>query len=443
MTQESDGALRTDSRPVGVAKFARHALLYVLVFAWLWFWRTNRLTGGDSEQWERMIHGGAWFQETQAGVFFLVQLVRQIIDAAFGGTARMAFGIVSCLSGVAAFAVVLRIFENTTSRGVRLALILSAGFTTLFYGHVESYAVPAAALMFHLLCIQRSTEDRWPVHAIPLSYCLMVSVHLVALFVFPAMVFVTVAEGRRRPMEGRRLLGLWASLGLPVAIWMIIRSLGDNRSGDSITYLLDVVRTLFSEPAELKKMLKPELKLLFAFWNGGAVVILLLQAWPRRNERLVRYWSPYLALLLIFTIVWGAARGRPDFDLHSFPWIMATLLAAWVYRPNRWSRVAVVLILGLNAGLWISRPASFAEVFTRGRATLHVCPPALEESRQVLIDDRLTLRAENRFVPSGLHQFTFFGADRVQRAAFNLENGESYLLCIDGEGRMTLDRLDS
>lgn len=433
MTSETGGHLLYESFrrvPTGV----RTPLLYLLVFAWLWFWRTNRFTGGDSEQWERMIHGGAWFQETQAGVFFLVQLVRHMIDFAFGGTARMAFGIVSCLSGVAASAIVLKMFEGTPSRGTRMALVFTAGFTTLFYGHIESYAVPAAALLFHLLCIQRSTQDRWPVWTIPVSHALMVSMHLVALFVYPAVICVTAFEARRRSLGSRRIPGILACLGLSLLIWMIIRAMGDNRSGDSITYLLYVVRTLFSNPAELIDKLEPRLKLLFAFWNGAAVAILLPQAWPRRSDILVRYWSPYLALLFVFTVVWGAARGEPDFDLHSFPWIMATVLAAWVYRPVAWARAAVAFILAINVGLWMARPASYAEILHRGTATVRVCQDALEQSRQILLDDRLGLDAVNRFVPVGPHRVSVFESDRVLRTTFNLERGKSYRLCVDGDG---------
>lgn len=442
MAQTFTGTPQDQFRPSPSFGVAGRLFTRLLVFAWLWFWRTNAFTGGDSEQWIRSIDGGAWFQETQPLVFFLVQLVFQLIDWGFGGTARMAFALVSCLAGVAAFDVVTRLFEGTPSRGVRLALVLTAGFTTLFYGHLETYAAPAAALMFHLLCVKRSAENRWPVIAIPLSYTLMVALHLVALFVFPAVIFATLAEAWRRPLQRGQLVAIGGALIAPLLVWTVIRSLGTERSSDSIGYLLYVARTLVSQPSKLLKTVKPALKLQFAFWNAGLIPVLLIQAWPRRRERVVRYWAPYLVLLLGFTAVWGAFRDEADFDLHSFPWIVAALLAAWVYRPHAWSRVALAPILAVNVGLWMARPATFADIPNRGTATLHVCPEALEDGRYVLIDQRLRLKAENRFVPAGAHRFTCFAPDSVARARFVLDKGRAYRLCLGDDGALTFEPLE-
>ncbi len=411
--------------------FSRKLLLYSVIFLWLWFWRSNSFTGGDSEQWVRMIDGGAWFQETQPLVFFLVQLVFQAIHAAFGGTAQMAFALMSCLAGVAAFDILGRIFEGTDSRHLRLSVVLTAGFTILFYGHLESYAMPAAVLMFHLLCIKRSTEDRWPVLAIPLSYTLMVALHLVALFVFPAVIYVAVGEARRRSLNGKQIMHLGLAFGATLLVWMIIRGIGTGRSDDSLRHLLWVGRTLVTDPAALPETLRPRLKLLFAFWNAGAMPLLLVQAWPLRGERLIRYWSPYLALLLGFSIVWVAFRGEADFDLHSFPWIVTAILAAWAYRPAGWSRFVVVLALSVNLFLWVNRTATFADLPNRGTATLNVCPDVFDDEAYLLLDERLRLREENRFVQKGEHGIRYFSGHKVVVSEVELKKGGVYRLCVN------------
>ncbi len=437
---DSGNAGSLSVREWGVASLRKLAL-YSFVFLWLWFWRSNSFTGGDSEQWVRMIDGGAWFQETQPLVFFLVQSVFQAIHATFGGTAQMAFALTSCLAGVAAFDILGRIYEGTDSRRIRLSLVLTAGFTTLFYGHLESYAMPAATLMFHFLCIKRSTEERWPVLAIPLSYMLMVALHLVALFVFPAVVFVAVSEARRRSLNGKQFVNLGLAFGGTLLVWMMIRSIGTGRSDDSLGHLLWVGRTLMTEPAALAETLQPRLKLLFAFWNAGALPLLLVQAWALRGERLVRYWSPYLILLLGFSVVWVAFRGEADFDLHSFPWIVAAILAAWAYRPVRWSRFAVILVLSVNLFLWVNRTATFADLPNRGTATLNVCPEVFGEDAYLLLDERLRLRKENRFVQKGAHSIRYFSGAKVVVGEIELKKGKTYRLCITEGNEIELARL--
>lgn len=415
---------------------------YVIVFGWLWFWRAGGFSGGDSEQWVREIDGGEWFQETQPGVFLIVQSVFRAIELLFGGTARMAFGIVSCLAGVVAVAVIVRLFEDQEGHRLRSLLVLTAGFATIFYGHLETYASPASALLLHLLCVKRCREDRWPVFSIPLSYLLMVGLHLVALFVMPVVLTITFLEARRRRLKAAQWTVLLLILAGAFVLWFLIRFLGTGRSRDSVSYLMYVFRGLAHEPIVMLGKLDLGLKLKFAFWNGGLISILLIQIWQRRKEPLIRYWALYLVCFLGFTFLWGTSRGVTDFDLHSFPWIVLTVLAARAYRPVYWSRVAVLVIFTVNAGLWLDRTVRFADLPHRGSATILVEPGLLKNGAYVLIDNSLRLHSINRFVPMGPHQFTRFAPGSVQRAEFQLDRGKLYELGVHDAGNLILTESD-
>jgi hypothetical protein len=416
-------------------------IVYSLIFGWLWFWRSGVFSGGDSEQWTRMIDGGVWFQENQPLPFLLVQLVFRVIHTAFGGTAQMAFGIVSCVAGVVSAALVVKLLEGYEARPWRLAMVMTAGFTTIFYGHLETYATPAAALFFHFLCIKRSREDAGSIVAIPLSYALLLASHLLALFVFPAMLAVTLLEARRRAVAPPQALRLALAFVLIGVVWFLISRIGDGKSYHSSSYVLRTLGRFVSNPVETLPRFELLLKARFAFWNGGIASLALLVFLPSWRDPLARLWGLYFACFIGFTILWRADRGITDFDLHAFPWIVATLLAAILWKPGPAARVLAVAILLVNAGLWSTRTLVYADLGNRGSATVFVRDESGGEDAILLLDERLALRARNRFISPGAHTITRIGPGGAERLEIHLEKGRRYLLRVEN-GQLAFEAID-
>jgi hypothetical protein len=418
----------------------RRAAIYALIFGWLWFWRSGVFSGGDSEQWIRMIDGGAWFQENQPLPFFLIQLVFRVIHFAFGGTAQMAFGIVSCAAGVIAAGLLVKLIEEYEAFGWRLAIVLTAGFTTIFYGHLETYATPAAAMIFHFYCVRRSLDETGSVVAIPLSYGLFLASHLLALFVFPALLAVTVLEIRRRGTDASRIPRVAVAFGLIFALWFVISQIGEGRSHDASTYVMRTLRRFVANPADTLPRFELPLKARFAFWNAGIAPLALIVFLSSWRDPMARRLGLYFACFLAFTILWRADRGVTDFDLHAFPWIVATLLAAILWKPRPASRAIAVAILLVNAGLWVTRTAVYADLPNRGSATLWVHHPPGEEAATLLLDERLRLRSRNRFLPPGDHTLTYIAPNGAQRLDIRFEHGGRYEVSVEG-GRLTFRKM--
>lgn len=393
----------------------------VASFAWFWIWRSNTFSGGDSEYWERLIFHGAWFNKRQMFSFITLQTANQVAFA-IGGSTRLAFNFVSCLGGSAALYFAWLMLRDRPNPWWSWSLIATAGFTTIFYGHIETYALPAAALTLHLLAVQRSAEDRWPPWAVAITFSLFAAFHLVALFAFPAAVFAAIRESSRRGHGARGYRDL-AIASVPGATFLIAIFFTKWGAGELVAdYNIAPLRaTLADIPVKLKH----------AWWNAGLAAILapaVLVAF--RRDRTTAYFSAYFACFLVFALIWAPHAREADFDLFSFPWIVAVVVVArWAMElPARSALVGAML--GLNLFLWISRPLVYSN-FGRhayGDIVIHPASP-LGDTAFFMLDDRFRFRETLNKIPAGPHELSFHRHKRrTVRRAINLRPGETIVI---------------
>jgi hypothetical protein len=409
-------------------------LIPVVSFAWFWYWRSIQWSGGDSEQWEREINFGIWWRKRQMFSFGCMQLAFQITHRLWGWNALLAINAVSCLAGSLTLLCIWRLFRGRPHAAWSFALVATAGFTTLFYGHIETYAQSVAALCFHLLALERTVTGKWKPWTIVLSWCLMMTFHLSAIFILPAIFPIALIEVRRQKLGFPQLLEVFKAAVPGALFWYAVYGPLDWGGGEVVgPHFICPLEKLLAEPWVIFTDEHLKVKFWFLVWNGGVAGFLAYglfarELFPGRRDRFTLYLLAYFLCYMGFYAIWNPEMGERDFDLFSFPWVIAVVAVARQLMPGRGRAFWVGLILGFNVYLWITRPAVFADRAHHGCGTILFKNLGISSERPVMLDERMYLRPVNRSVPEGTHRVSvFFKTGRVDRIV-NMRPGETWLI---------------
>lgn len=419
-------------------------LIALLSFLWFWTFRANIWTGGDSEQWEREIHGGIWLRRRQMLSFATFQLAFQLFHPLLGWTAHLAMNLVSSLAGALAMVFGWFLVRDLPHRRWAFAILATGGYTALFYGHIETYAQPAAVFFLHLLSLKRVLEGRWPLWTVCATYSLFLWFHLLILFALPAFALFLA----HRAVVGRHGLVEWRRAAIAllpgVLCWVVVSrfSLGE---GELVgTNFVAPWREMILSPWVLFTHGHVPTKFGFAFHTGGITAALVpLIGWGmiRRGgvDRFSAIVLVYLGCFLGKTLIWHPDMAETDWDLFAFPWILTTVLAAFHVMALPGRAVWVGLILGAQVFLLITRPIQWAEIDQRATARLVVRMEEAPPGTRVLLDDRVVVERPLRKIRRGGHTLRVMipGGGAPVHRAFHVRGGESFLLMIEGD-RVTL-----
>lgn len=426
---------------IRISPRARSILPWIAIpaisFAWFWFFRSQEYSGGDSEQYTREVSQGLWFRKRQMLSFALLRLAYIATHAAWGWTAELAFSLVSCLAGAAAMLIVWRMFAGRRNAAVSFVVVASGGFAAIFHGHIETYALPLAALFLHLLAVQRSSENRWPIWTLPATFLLAMLLHLVALFALPALAAVTALEIRRRGIGARDLAVSGACALGGIAFWIALQwakiGHGELEGGGLIHPMSSLAMRpwlVFSQDEFVRA------KAGFVWVNAGMTFALMPWVYAARvNDRATRHELLYFLCFVNFFLVWSPFAGERDWDLFSFPWAVGTVtLARWLLEL-RARAMWLGLALGSNFFLWIARPFHFAHLGERDHGTIVFENRSGQEILRALIDDRVPLERENRYLPAGGHSVTLLvrGGKPIRRIV-RIEPGRTYEMSLEEDG---------
>jgi hypothetical protein len=301
-------------------------LIPVVSFAWFWYWRSIQWSGGDSEQWEREINFGIWWRKRQMLSFGCMQMAFQVTQWLWGWNALKAINAVSCLSGSLSLLCLWRLFRGYPHAVWSFALVATAGFTTLFYGHIETYAQPVAALCFHMVALERTLHGKWRPWTLVLSWCLMMMFHLSALFILPAVFAIALREVFRQRL-GLSELGEVLKAAVPGALfWFSVYGLLDWGEGELVgPHFICPLETLLAKPWVIFTDEHLGIKFWFLVWNAGVAGFLVFWVFAHellsgRRDRFTLYLLAYFLCYMGFYAIWNPEMGERDFDLFSFPW---------------------------------------------------------------------------------------------------------------------------
>ncbi len=391
---------------VGVAL----ALIALVIF---WSLRAVEMTGGDSDQWCREIETGYWFRKRQMLSFALMQLTYKITNGLFAWDGRWAVNATSCVVGAFFVYFAWRLLGWGRARWLALGLLFSAGFMQLFFGHLETYALPMTVLLCLLLTIRRYFAGRARAIHVGALFSLGVASHLVFWFLVP--VFGTVLRHSHRKAKDllEIVVGVTPALLLTYALWGPYRIGRGEMIGDRLMPLLHVDPGLAKRFAYLSWEHLHEW--LWFAWNAShvalpiVIVLFLLRRLPRGPwDEVLR---TTIVCFLVFTFVWHPDAGRLDWDLYSFTGLPIALLAGQAVRGwrFRWSIPIVSAMIAVSTVLLMVKVVDAARLGARGEGTVIISfdPSNRAEITTIVLDGRSKKR-EIPHVLEGTHTVMVF-----------------------------------
>lgn len=364
--------------------------------------------------------------------FATMQLVYQVTSHLWHWGPQLAINLVSCLMGAGAMAVAWVFTSDCRHRALSFALIATAGFTLLFFGHIETYACPATAFLLMALCAKGSLRWGWSTWPLVASFSLMAWLHLVALFALPAVGFTlwlvwcerrpTGVELRHTLLAASPLLMLWLS------VWVYHCGSGELLEGGGFFHSL--TRRNYDERYALLSMAHLRETGFFLWRSAGLAAPLAVWALVvRRRDRLTQALAGLLLCYLYFLVTWHPDAGQRDWDLFTFPGIICVLIVADALDCLPRSAVWAWPVVAVNLLTVMPEAYSNARLGERGHALIALAD--LPEGTVALLDNRLPLSERPILVMEGLH--TLRVIDRIEsshRFAISVRPGENQTLTV-------------
>lgn len=293
------------------------------------------------------------------------------------------FAGLSVLSGalfvVLAFWFARMIGKDGWEQAVVFGLLVTAGFTRLFYGYVETYPLLALVSFLYLVLGVRVARGKGSPLVLGAAVCAAFLVHSSAVILLPSFYYAVF----RREASGRNA-ERWAAAVLPVAVL----AAGQIYLGARGTGLLDVFGGYASRFFPLDGGLTPRLQytlldpghfrdffeaqmLLGPFSALFALVLLLFggeKLLGKDGRFLLVAAIPWWILSFLLSPELGPARQWDLFAASAIPWVMiAALVLARLPRPHSGS---LRLAAGLVVGLAVFHSFAWIGIGTSGERTL-------------------------------------------------------------------------
>ncbi len=390
------------------SNIAIYLLMFLFTFLFVYL-RTNRFTGGDSEQWEREIYNGVWLRKRQMLSFFLMQLSYQLLHFLLNWNSFLAIQFYSCVCGIIALWVIYNFFKDHPYSILSFLIVFTAGFTAVFYGHIETYALPVLSLLIFLLALKNYLNKTWQITSVILAYSLFVFSHLIALFIAPIVLLLVIKDFCSGGITITRIRQIaLATLPLLVFIYLVFHLKIGGGELVGRHYLNPYNpnpehRFTWLSAAHLNSVLY------FLWINGGiSAPIALLCLLRARRDPLAKYLLLIFGGFTIFLIFWHPDAGKLDWDLFSFPAVVSIMIVA-IYLHSLFNKQLFNFILGIiimliNSWILFPRVINWAELDKRGYGKLVITRQ--NEEIQVWLDDRLLLPDGVHYVAQGEHKIT-------------------------------------
>ncbi len=351
--------------------------IVVAAMAVFWFWRVEA-SRGDAFKYLIMLRDERWFVTSQP----LSTAAFSLSDGALapaGWPPAAAAAVVSVLAGGLWVAAVLRLLRSTAPPAAALLVAgaVLAGATLVFFGYVETMALPLALATWYMVAAEAALAGRraWPA---AILFGLAVAAHGQLLLLGPSLLVVAAAVFRRAgPLRG---IGVLALAAAPVVLMAAVVLLNQDRVYD--TLVGDILgggdRRMFV-PWDASSVLTERYTMLSG-WHLWEIANLLLRAgpwlplltigglagwWRLRRQALAGFWALIVMGSLAFVVLWNADFGMDvDWDLYAPPIMLALLVAARLWPTTLSLRpvdLGVVAGLGLGAtvvGLMTFAPAA-------------------------------------------------------------------------------------
>ncbi len=345
--------------------------MFFLVF---WFFRSVQLGEGSADLWLREVEGGVWFRKRRMLSFFLYQLSYKTGGYLLGWDGRYAMHFLACLAGSIFVYYLYRICERWGVKGwIPFGLVMSSGFTVLFYGFLETYALVIAASAMFFYYLFGYCEGKNSPLAPALAYSLAAWCHLQVGFYFPVLVLAWWLKGHKRDE-----IITWVQGLIPLAVLMMGITWLNWGAGD---FFENIHWMSFhpqpGRPEDYTYLGKAYWKnILYFQCRISLFSIPLLLLLPLVHGK--RAWNPVeVPLLLLATLgtLGLMLTHYPDnnpqvwtvFALYGFP---ATLLAGYWLMKTPYASIPSLLMIGISFFLTGRYLIQNSQLFHRGEGQI-------------------------------------------------------------------------
>lgn len=177
-----------------------------------------------------------------------------------------------------------RIWEHSRDRGAARIFLIVSGVVALFFGYVESYALPCALIVGALLAAEANRRGKCPFSVVVLLLVAAAASHFMAVILFPALLALALS-GHRRCVGRIVVVG---TLGVVALLWAYLVLFASTYAQEAAA--ASMVLPLFSQPPLDYGLLSPEhvldlANLLLLVCPGVAIAAPLLCASHNRKQK--------------------------------------------------------------------------------------------------------------------------------------------------------------
>lgn len=368
------------------------ALFLILFAAHFWILRSHSGFLGDGAVFLTMIRNHELFYPSNLLDFFLHARLYQAILHPLGLAPILSYALLGGAAGILfLFSMTAAVRLWTQGSAVQrplLLFLLFTGYSALFFGYVESYALLFAVAAFYLYTGMRALRHQDPVFLPLLLFLLAVTFHQTALLLLPSLLFLIRSRAHTAGLARREILiGALITIAVPALFVAAFSLLGfDFRN------YLSMLRERGVEGSTglflpLLKGDHPALSWshILDFFNAqvlaspAATLLLPILIFSRRkhlSDPLARFLLLCAVPLYLFFFLLDSKIGLfRDWDLFSLPALPATLLAGFLLtretEARRTATAGIIVLLPflfLHAGSWILLNHNEESSFNRFKA---------------------------------------------------------------------------
>ncbi|MBD3265651.1 hypothetical protein GF373_03195 [bacterium] len=324
---------------------AKLPLLLLIIGLVAWLLRNQHITPDGHDWIVHSAYAGNWtrYLREPLSVFIFRSSV-----VFLGLPPYLSITLVTILAGLLAsiilVIVIWKIFPAPLSGYVMALLLSCAGYTALFFGNIEVYALLQLGLAMFLFSTVKYWRDQWPGWVVGVAYALLAFMHLSAVWWFPCFLAVPFVRAKRMDnwstvgKEMGKLLASFFAVSFCVVYLIALQGYGGNITAmlehftsDQVLYvgsdgaMFHPISTYFTWEYYLAMLNE------YVYLMPGIVLLLPILFWRAKqtawNTKQNLWFIGLAGLYLAYSLVWHADRPLAvDWDIFSGLTIPAVIL---------------------------------------------------------------------------------------------------------------------
>jgi len=177
---------------------------------------------------------------------YLAKLAYAALNPKWGIRGPQVMAAISILAGIG-FLYVLwrfprRLWEDSADRTTARAMLILSGTTALYFGYIETYALPCAAMTAVLLAGETFRRGKCGFAPVIICFIIALGTHFLTVILYPALVMLGIAARKKQ----RIYPALIGALGLATAVWGYMIFTGEDVVRGTMGHAVFV--PLFADP---------------------------------------------------------------------------------------------------------------------------------------------------------------------------------------------------